>query len=320
MKIRYLSYLILILLFYRAIPLVAVELNRNAMAEYHDSRLSLTDDEIHKFLKMGMEWEEKTHLSETLVQGGSAFFPHAYIRKCGEQIAAVVQSALIACKKSGKNQILVLGVVHSPLKEELKQARWRELSGKDLSKDSYRGIYGPGLLNEERLSNEFSLDNFIFLYSKAIEKMEEEPPKLIIRFPFLVNGEPNLLPGIEELEIYAKDSIVIATGDLCHQGVAYGSSPLAALDLSEPGTAYARRSIEANLQLLHPKSYLSFRDHCIRFISDTLDVGQVLVHLLGPLRGSIHDLKLVDTKDFYEGDLSPSWVATALVELVPLKE
>jgi hypothetical protein len=40
-----------------------------------------------------------------------------------------------------------------------------------------------------------------------------------------------------------------------------------------------------------------------------------LKHLLGPLRGSILDLNLVDASDLYDGVPQPSWVAASLVEL-----
>lgn len=49
-------------------------------------------------------------------------------------------------------------------------------------------------------------------------------PKVIIRYPNLVYGHPESLSGIEELKLLAKESIVVATSDLCHHGTAYGLS------------------------------------------------------------------------------------------------
>jgi hypothetical protein len=97
-----------------------------------------------------------------------------------------------------------------------KEARKREMEGTNLTNDPCRGIFGPGLSNEELLSKEYSLENFVFLLNHAAKRSGIEPPKVILRYPNLVRGEPETLPGIEELKRLSKESIVVATSDLCH--------------------------------------------------------------------------------------------------------
>ena len=82
----------------------------------------MTQDEILEIIERGNELLEKTTLVGSLIDGGSAFFPHCYMRQCGDQIAAVAQASLLAAEESGKNQVLVLGVVHL-MTEELRAAR-----------------------------------------------------------------------------------------------------------------------------------------------------------------------------------------------------
>lgn len=60
---------------------------------------------------------------------------------------------------------------------------------------------------------------------------------------------------------------------------------------------------------------LKYRSYCLETLSDSIEVGQMLNYLLGPLEGHIHDLKLIDVSDLFEGDPQPSWVAATLVEL-----
>jgi len=50
--------------------------------------------------------------------------------------------------------------------------------------------------------------------------------------------------------------------------------------------------------------------------SDARDVGQVLRHLLGPVSGRVLDIVADDMSGPYNAP-SPTWVAGALMELVP---
>ena len=250
----------------------------------------------------------------TLSDGGSAIFPHTYITKCGDQIAAVVHASLQACQNTGKNQILLIGVLHS-LTDTLTAARKREMDGINILTDQCRGIFGPGLPYEELLCKEFSLDNFIFLLEHAAKRNGMPLPKVIIRYPNLIYGQPELISGIEELKLLAKESIVVATSDLCHHGTAYGLGLDIALPISKQGYDFAHQKIEKNLRLLSGNDLLAYRQYCLDSLSDSLEVGQILNFLLGPLEGYIRNLRLVDVSDLFEENPEPSWVAATLVEL-----
>jgi hypothetical protein len=289
-------------------------MKKNALQDYAKERASLTQEQINSILDQGLRLTQNTGMVDSLSRGGSALFPHTYISQCGDQIAAVVQASLAACQRTGKNQILLIGVLHA-LTDTLLEARLRERNGNDISKDPCRGIFGPGLPNEHLLCEEFSLDNFIFLLEHAAKKSGVALPKLIIRYPNLVYGQPETLSGIEELQILAEKSIVVATSDLCHHGVAYGLDPVQAVPISQGGYDFAYRIISDNLRLLSGDDFLLYRQYCLDTLSDSLEVGQLLRYLLGPLEGCIHDLKLIDVSGLFAGDPQPSWVAATLVEL-----
>jgi len=283
-----------------------------ALDEYAKKRESLTQGEVDRILEKGMELALQGDLVQVLAEGGAAIFPHLSITQCGDQVAAVASAAIMACQKTGKNQILVLGVLHS-LTDQLFEARKKELSGADLSNEPCRGFFGPQLPHPEILRREFSLDNFIFLVQRAAQKYGVELPKLAIRYPNLVNGKPETLQGIAEVENLAANSIVVATADLCHHGIAYGNEN--PFDLSEKGLAFGRRSVEENLSCLSQQDYLAYRESCLRVKSDSKDIGQVLQYLLGPLVASIYDFRLVDVRNLFDGAPQPSWVTAVLVGL-----
>lgn len=284
---------------------------------YEEIRMSLTNDQIYSILDRGIDLVSQSDLINTLSEGGTAIFPHCDIRECGDQIAAVVHASLSACAKTGKNQILLIGVMHA-LTDTLKKARQRERE-ENIMNDPCRGVFGPGLANEELFGKEFSLDSFVFLLEQAAKRNGIQAPTVIIRYPYLVYGEPESLPGMEELKQLAKESIVVATGDLCHHGTAYTSSIHQASDkkwaLSEEGYHFAYKTIEKNLELLAQDNLLAYRKYCFETISDTFEVGQTLRFLLGPLKGYIRDLKLVDVSNIFPDKPKPNWVATTLVEL-----
>lgn len=297
-------------------PIIMHSMKPQALSQYAKRRASLERAEIDLILDQGKELALQTGLIQILAEGGTALFPHSSIIKCGDQSAAAAYASIMACQKTGKNQILVLGVLHS-LSNQLLEARKRELAGDDLSSEPCRGIFGPDLPGEEILSLEFSLDNFLFLAQKTAERYGLQLPKLIVRYPNLVNGNPETLPGIADLKNLASDSIVVATADLCHHGLAYGQEN--ALPLSEIGLEFAKNSIKDHLSYFSNQNYLLYRENCLKVKSDSKDVGQVLQYLLGPLIGKICDLRLVDVSDLFDNEPQPSWVAATLVGLEKVK-
>lgn len=285
---------------------------------YDSERASLTQAEINDLLDRGKKLESETTLTQTLSKGGSALFPHTNIRSCGDQTAAVVYASLTACHQTGKNQILLIGVLHS-LTETLKKALQKETANEDLSDEPCRGIFGPGLPFEEIYSEEFSLDTYMFLLHQAAKRAGVDLPKVIIRYANLAQGHPETFPRIEEITRIARESIVIATADLYHHGVSYKISPRSALDISPNALDFAREKIETGLKLLSKCTYLEYRDYALESRSDSKEIGQLLMHLLGPLESQFRDIRLVDVSDLFEGTPKPNWVAACLVELIPLK-
>ncbi len=278
----------------------------SAMDLYLKERELLSADDVQAILDAGRRWS----LSSLLASNGSAIFPHTYLSQCGDQVAAVVHG----CLDSGADQVLVLGVLH-PLSEELVIAREKELNGEPLMQEGSHGVLGPGIGGENYWRHEFSLLNFQFLWDEEVKRRGISAPRLILRFPSLVAGSPGSLRGIEDLAAQAKDSVVVATGDLCHHGVAYGANPDEVFDFGSRGEQYARQLIEESLALLYQGDYPGYFKHCRQHLNDSMDTGAVLRHLLGPLQSSILDLRLVDVSPLFDGEPKPSWVAAALVAM-----
>ncbi len=283
---------------------------------YAEKREVLSQGEINELLDRGLKLEAETTLTKTLSEGGSALFPHTTIHSCGDQTAAVAHACLAACQKTGKNQILLIGVLHS-LTDPLRKGLHKEIENGDLSDEPCRGIFGPGLPFEEIYCEEFSLDNFVFLLDQATKRAGIESPKVIIRYANLAQGRPETLPRIDEITKIAKESIVVATADLCHHGVSYRVPAEEALAISEEALTFARKNIGKGLKLLSKCTHLEYRDYALKSRSDSKEIGQLLMHLLGPLVGQIRDLRLVDVSSLFEGSPQPNWVSAALVELIP---
>lgn len=277
-----------------------------ALNEYALERESLTEKEIHAILDAGKRW----NLAPTFARGGSAIFPHTYIRECGHQIASVVHGLL----DSNADQILVLGVLH-PLNENLEIARKKERARLDISQESSYGVFGPGIIGDSSWEQEFSLDNFLFLCFEEVKRRGIRAPELIIRYPSLVNRDPKNLPGIEELKSIAKDSVVIATSDLCHHGRAYGMSAHEVIEISPMASYFAKLQIQKGFEILKKGDFEAYYNHCVNTLSDSIDVGSVLRYLLGPFEATILDLKLVDVSSLFEDEPKPSWVATSLINI-----
>jgi hypothetical protein len=259
-------------------------------------------------LDAGRTWD----LAPTLRAGGAIIFPHASIGVCGHQIAAAVH----ACLDSGAESVLVIGVLHA-LTPELQEARVRVAHGGDVSKEPSWGIQGPGLSTREDWREEFSLSSFLFLWHEETKRRGIKGPEVVVRYPYLTGGGPQIMPGIEELQEIVSDAVVVATADLFHHGIGYGELPETALTPEDGGLVLARRRIEEGLALLMTGDYQGYNQHCVEARSDARDAGQVLRHLLGPLEGRILDLIWDDMAAIYNKP-APTWVAGALVELLPV--
>lgn len=294
-----------------------MSLDRQALSVYVHN---MFENEYHKLgpqgiadlLARGRQWK----LGETLRAGGSIIFPHAGLKECGHQIAAVVQ----ACLDSGADRVLAVGVLHA-LTDELQDARVRVANGADVTKEKYWGIQGPalslskgpGLAGHENWQTEFSMMNFMLLWDEERKERGGKAPELIVRYPYLAGGKPEILPGIGELQAIAKDAVVVSTADAFHHGIGYGDPPGEALYPEQGGLALARKRIDEGLELLRRGDYWGYNQHCVSAKSDARDAGQVVRYLLGPLEGRILDLTYSDTTDMYNTP-PPTWVAAALIE------
>ena len=262
---------------------------------------------MNSILDKGKKW----NLASTLKNGGAVLFPHTFLSQCGYQMAAGVHAIL----DSGADQVLILGVLH-PMTEPLMQARSKELNEEDISTEYSRGVFGPDLDRYDCLKNEFSIDLFKILLDYEVQRRGIRGPKLIERYPSLVNKNPANLPGIMELEKIAKEAVIVATDDMCHHGVGYGVTEDDAIQLNDDGYRFARKSIEDGYSLLKKDLYRDYFYHWMNplAIGDPTDTAMVLKYLLGNVTIDILDLKLVDVSMRFEKDISPSWVAATLVE------
>jgi hypothetical protein len=285
----------------------------DGLARYAAEREALLPLEIDEILMRGDKLASQTTLVTTLQEGGTAIFPHTYIKKCGDQIAAVALSALKACEMSGKNQILVLGVLHH-LREPLISGWNKGRAGADLTDEPTRGFFEPGPFEQEFIKHEYSLDHFMFLLAQIAKRKGQSLPKTFIVYPHLIQGKPEEIHGADKLKNIARESIVVATSDLCHHGIAYGLKREETIPVTHADTL-ARDVIEKNLSLLSGRDLFAYRQYALDTLSDSTDVGQTLQFLMGPLKGIIRDLRVVDVSFLFEKDPQPSWVAATLVEL-----
>lgn len=285
-------------------------LDRQAVIAYihnmiQNDRQQLGPRGIDAMLERGKQWK----LGATLRAGGSIIFPHAGLRDCGHQVAATVQG----CLDSDAERVLALGVLHAQ-NDEMQDARVHVANGADVTKEKYWGIQGPGLASREEWKNEFSMLNFIFLWDEEVKRRGIKPPQLIVRYPYLAGGKPEILPGIDELKTIAKDAVVVTTTDAFHHGIGYEDPPDRALYPEKGGLELARKTISEGMAILGRGDYWGYNQHCVSAKSDGRDVGQVLRYLLGPVQGRIIDLTFSDTIDMYHAP-PPTWVAAALIEL-----
>ena len=244
-------------------------------------------------------------LPPVLENGGSLLFPHTFLRRCGAQVAACVHALL----DSGADQALLLGVLHPA--GHLGEASLKVAGGSPRKREATYGIQGPGLDGRSDWIEEFSLHNFCYLLEVEGRRRGIQLPKLAIRYPFLVGKEPSKLPGIREVEALARDSVVLATGDLLHHGEGYGTPAEEVVAPQPDGFHFARGKTMEALTALGLGDYGRFLRLSESAFSDWGDGGPVLRHLLGPFTPKIVDFTWADTNEYY--NTSPNWVAASLV-------
>lgn len=271
----------------------------------HTDRLNrLTEGDVDGFFCKAEKWDS----SKAVKDGGAVIFPHSTVGVCGAMTAAAVNAVL----DSGADKVLVIGCLHA-LTDEMNKARARVAEGGDPADEEFWGIQGPGLKGRTEWENEFSLLNFQYLWDCALRQRGIKAPELVMRYPFLAGGRPDLMPGIKELGMLVSEGCaVVATMDPFHHGIGYGDPPERSLPPENGGLDLARQAVRQGLDILESGDYYAYNRHCVEFKSDGRDVGQVLRHLVGKCRAKILDLAADDMTDMY-GGVPPTWVAGALI-------
>ncbi|NWG21398.1 MAG: hypothetical protein HXY39_13895 [Chloroflexi bacterium] len=255
-------------------------------------------------LEQARQWD----LAPTLRAGGVLVFPHAGVLDCGHQIAAVVN----ACLDSGADRVLVISVLHA-FTNEMEQARRRVAAGEDPAQWPFWGVQGPGIPGRDEWRGDHVLISFRHFWHAETKRRGRRGPEVIERYPYLVGGKPERLPGIDELARLAEDAVVVSTADAFHHGLGYGDPPERSFHPHEGGLELARRTIEEGMDILARGDYWGYNQHCVSAKSDARDAGQVFRYLRGPMHGRILDLTYSDAADLYHHP-RPTWVAAALME------
>ncbi len=289
------------------------QLNRRQLREeinalYARERVALGHEGTLRCLEEARRWD----LAGLLAAGGVVVFPHAGIADCGHQIAAAVH----ACLDSGADRVLVVSVLHA-FDEEMEIARQRVAAGADPAGFRHWGIQGPGLPGPRQ---EWQYDHVLVpwrhFWQAETTRRGIRGPEVVERYPYLAGGQPDRLPGFDELARLAEDAVVVSTADAFHHGLGYGDPPEVAFPPDAEGLARARRRLEEGMALLEAGDYPGYNQHCVAAKSDARDAGQVFRRLRGPLRGEILDLTTTDASALYRQP-PPTWVAAALFAWTP---
>ncbi len=283
-------------------------LHQEILAMYRAEHAALTPRVTLEMLERAQTWK----LAPTLASGGVLVFPHAGVQDCGHQVAAVVQ----ACLDSGADQVLVVSVLHA-FTDEMEQARRDVANGADPSLYPCRGIQGPGLDDRQDWQTDHVLMSFRYFWEAERRRRGIQGPRVIERYPYLAGGQPETLPGIDELVQLARNSVIVSTADAFHHGIGYGDPPEKSLESNQGGLDLARTAIEEGMKILGRGDYWGYNQHCVRAKSDARDAGQVFRYLRGEMTGRIIDLTHSDAAALYHQP-SPTWVAATLVEWQPV--
>ena len=255
-------------------------------------------------------------LLAALAHGGALVFPHTRLEVSGDLPAA----AALAVVRSGREEVLALGVLHGAREEDAALVQAARADHDPAARAVLRRVHGPGVPDDaRRWEEEFSLDNFGALLEAAARRDGRPAPRVVRRFPFLTGPTPADLPGVEELAaLVAGGAALVATTDPIHHGIGYGMPPEETWPLTAASTAtLARAAVEEGFHRLAARDYAAFLDHAATLRSDFRDVGPVLAHLLpAATHFAIHELRLVDYAEALAAE-PPTWVAAALAAFSP---
>jgi hypothetical protein len=283
-------------------------LDRQALREqihalYRAEHERLGERGVLDLLDHARRWD----LAPVLRSGGVVVFPHINPQDCGLHTAAAVH----ACLDSGAGRVIVVSVLHA-FTDEMNDARARVSAGEAPSRFPFWGIQGPGIPGRDEWRGDHALVSFRHFWAAELRRRGIAGPEVVERYPYLAGGQPERLPGIDDLARLAESAVVVATIDPFHHGIGYGDPPERALAPGAGGLDLARRAIEDGIALLGRGDYAGYEQHCVRAKSDGRDAGQVFHYLRGVTRGRILDLVSSDSSGLY-GQPVPTWVAGPLV-------
>jgi hypothetical protein len=247
-----------------------------------------------------------------LPKKGALVFPHTRLAASGQLVAAVARAAV----RSGREEIVALGILHGCREADASLVR-RAREGAPGARASLRRVHGPGMPNDAgHWSEEFSLDGFLALVELAAKREKRSPPRVTVRYPFLVGDAPGDVPGVDDLRARVDaGALLVATADPIHHGAGYGAREEDRLPREDPQTLeFARWTIDRGFGLLAARDYGSFLRHAAEVRSDFRDTGPVMAWLIDPKRPlgvEVLDLILVDYSEAL-GTPPPTWVAGAL--------
>ena len=289
-----------------------MELDRDALQKkvhelYAREHADLGEAGTLEQLERGRQWK----LDGALSAGGVLVFPHAGVQDCGYQIAACVHAAL----DSGADRIVALSVLHA-FTPEMEAARVAVAAGEDPAQFEFWGIQGPGIDGRREWTGDHALISWQHFWTAELNRRgisERRAPRVYERYPYLAGGNPQNMPGIDELARLMEDSVVVSTADLFHHGIGYGDAVANTFDHDEGGLAHAKTMIEAGIRILEKGDYWAYNSHCIESKSDARDTGQVYRYLRGPMQGEVLDISYTDSSELYDQP-KPTWVAGALIK------
>ena len=198
----------------------------------------------------------------------------------------------------------------------MEAARVAVAAGEDPAQFEFWGIQGPGIDGRREWTGDHALISWRHFWTAELYRRgisERHAPKVYERYPYLAAGNPQNMPGIDELARLMEDAVVVSTADLFHHGIGYGDAVANAFDHDEGGLAHAKTMIEAGIRILEQGDYWAYNLHCVESKSDARDTGQVYRYLRGPMQGGVLDISYTDSSELYDQP-KPTWVAGALIE------
>ena len=273
--------------------------------QYIAQNEALGDEGTYRMLDEARRWD----VAPTLASGGVVTFAHVNVADCGLHVAAAVNAAL----DTGAETVLAISVLHA-FELEMEVAR-QQVSEHGASPSNYPfwGIQGPGLEFRDEWRGDHAMRSLRHFWEAETRRRGITGRRLIERYPFLAGGRPNLLPNLAETAAIAEDSVILATGDQFHHGIAYGTPPAEALDIEPDGLAAAEQSMKGGVELIEHGDYASYDRYCVTAKSDDRDAAQLYRFLRGPLQGTLLDIGYSDTTTLYDAP-APTWAAGGFIE------